>query len=377
MGKGPLYHRIVEGRTSLLVPDPTGEGVFFNPAAALNRDLSVAITESAGGKTFCDSMAGVGARGIRVANEVEGIERVTLVDLNAESLRLAKRSGSINGVLGKCEFTTGDTDAILTGDFGGKHRQDFVDVDPFGTPIRHIQAGIAATADRGVLSITATDTAVLCGVHRQVCSRRYAALPLNNGFHHETAVRILVNAVRRISASLDLGISPVICHSTRHYIRVYVRVEAGASRADACLRNQGYVLCCSGCGSAASSERAEATCRVCGGKNRIAGPLWVGNLAETRALTKAVEKAEKEGMRQAAKLLESMKRVNSFPPWSYSIEKTCSALRVATVSEKRVAEVLAEKGFSAMRQPFERTGVKTDAPYPEFAQAVRAAGPKS
>jgi len=82
----------VEGRTRLIVPavsleadPPPTSPVFFNPAASLNRDVSVCVTSAAGGSSFCDSMAGVGARGIRVANEVGVIERVTLVDFDREA----------------------------------------------------------------------------------------------------------------------------------------------------------------------------------------------------------------------------------------------------------------------------------------------------
>jgi tRNA (guanine26-N2/guanine27-N2)-dimethyltransferase len=374
-------NRILEGGTVLCVPDSGvagggGSQVFFNPVASLNRDVSVAIAAAVGGRTFCDSMSGVGARGIRIANEVEDVQRVTMVDLNRKSLGLARRAADLNGVLGKCSFICGDTNEVLFREFQGKERQGFVDIDPFGTPIRHLNAAISATADRGVLSVTATDTAVLCGVHQRVCRRRYGARSLNNSFHHETAIRILVNSIRRLASSLELGISPVAAHSTRHYVRVYARIEVGVSRADSNLQDEGYVHSCAKCGEMRSAPDPSPTCQVCGGKNRMAGPLWIGNLVDSRVLSAATDWAKKRRMKDAAKLLGSLKSVNSFPPWSFGIEEACSALGLATVPERLVKDDLSRKGFKAMRQPFEVTGLKTTAPYTEFVDSVKQAGRK-
>jgi tRNA (guanine26-N2/guanine27-N2)-dimethyltransferase len=372
------YKKALEGGTVLCVPAAgvprsDEDHVFFNPVASLNRDVSVAVTAAVGGRTFCDSMAGVGARGIRIAHEVDDVERVTMVDLNRESLSLARRAAALNGVLGKCHFMCGDANEVLFREFQGKERQGFVDLDPFGTPIRHLQAAITATAGGGVLSVTATDTAVLCGVHQRVCRRRYSARPMNNSFNHETAVRILVNSIRRLASSLELGISPVMAHATRHYVRAYVRIELGVSKADSGLQNEGYVHSCVECGDVTSAPEPVPKCLVCGGKNRMAGPLWVGNLVEPGALAKANESARDKGLTDAAKLLGSFESVNAFPPWSFSIEDACSALGIATVPERLVREGLSAKGFKVMRQPFEVTGLKTSAPRSEFLDSVRQA----
>ena len=94
-----------EGETTLIVPGasltmdpPPTSPVFYNPAASLNRDVSVAVTAASGAETFCDSMAGVGARGLRAAKEVESIDRVELVDFNPDALAIAKRAALLNGV---------------------------------------------------------------------------------------------------------------------------------------------------------------------------------------------------------------------------------------------------------------------------------------
>jgi tRNA (guanine26-N2/guanine27-N2)-dimethyltransferase len=372
------YFEAVEGTTKLLVPpsslkdpSPPRTPVFFNPAASVNRDVSVAIVDAAGGENFCDSMAGVGSRGIRVANEVNDVEGVTLVDFNSEAMKVARRAAALNNVRGKCEFVVGEASAVLHSFYGRAEKFDFVDVDPFGTPMRQLPAAISATADGGIISVTATDTAALCGAYPRAALRRYAANPVNNHFHHETGIRILVNAVRRQAAQIDVGISPVAAHSTRHYVRVFIRLIGGASKADASQGHEGYVVWCPSCGTTGSSRAFRKFCSKCGKKAKVAGPLWVGRLTEDDVIERAAAAAGRRGLRVAAKILASLPPVAQFPPWSFSIDGICSLLGKATVKEANVRTTLADAGYDSCRQPFEKTGIKTDAPYEVVIEAVR------
>ncbi len=127
----------VEGSTRLIVPkvsleraEPPTTPAFFNPAASTNRDISVALTEASTGTTFCDSLAGVGSRGIRIAHEVSRRMNVTLVDFNTLSLRLARRSALLNNVGRKCKVVEAETNSFLYSRFRRNEKFDFVDIDP-------------------------------------------------------------------------------------------------------------------------------------------------------------------------------------------------------------------------------------------------------
>jgi tRNA (guanine26-N2/guanine27-N2)-dimethyltransferase len=371
--------RLKEGRTVLLVPaeslalsPPPTSPVFFNPAASVSRDVSVALSAAGKGETFLDAMAGVGARGVRVAKESGTVSSVTLVDFNLESLKVARKAAALNGVKRKCEFANSETTSYLFSRFGRDQRYDYVDVDPFGTPARQVQGGLSATAEGGVLSLTATDTAVLCGVHKETCVRRYGAVPLNNHFAHESGLRILAGYVAKQGASLDIGVEPIAAHSTRHYLRVYVRVMPGASKADAALRSMGFVKWCPACGEV-TAEGGEVRCGVCGKKAKVAGPLWAGKMTDDDAVAKGSKRAEEFGLGAAKEILASLGGVDSFPPWSFSTEEICSSLRIPSVPEDRVYLRLTRSGRRVMRTPFEKTGIKTDARYSEVVEAVRGA----
>ena len=370
----------LEGTTRLLVPaislirdPPPTAPVFFNPAASLNRDVSVALADATGASDFCDSMAGVGARGLRVANVVGRVEKVALVDFFSGSLGLAKEAAKLNGVARKCEFSAAETSSYLFSRFGREEKFDFVDVDPFGSPAGQLQAALGATSDGGVLSVTATDTAVLCGVYPRVSERRKWSVPHNNNFHHETGVRILAGAAARLGAAVDIGTEPIAAHATRHYVRLYLRVLVGAARADRALGSLGGISWCPSCGQVSPSSGGANACGVCGKKAKVAGPLWAGPLTDAKVLGAAEESARARGFARAASTLRSLEGVDSFPPWSFSIEAACSELGVASVPEDRVYAGLERSGHRAMRTPFEKTGVKTDATQGEFLSAVREA----
>mgnify|MGYP002413303341 CR=1 FL=1 len=78
----------MEGTTKILVPEkslnekvPPKEPAFFNPKASLNRDFSIIAYSSFWKnfqypKIFLDGLSGLGARSLRVANEIDGVDEV-------------------------------------------------------------------------------------------------------------------------------------------------------------------------------------------------------------------------------------------------------------------------------------------------------------
>ena len=99
----------MEGTTKILVPEksldekvPPKEPAFFNPAAKLNRDFSIlaysAFWENFDKpKIFLDGLAGLGARSLRVANEIPAVEAV--VDI---VMGIVNRKLYLNVFVGRC-----------------------------------------------------------------------------------------------------------------------------------------------------------------------------------------------------------------------------------------------------------------------------------
>jgi tRNA (guanine26-N2/guanine27-N2)-dimethyltransferase len=384
----PKLKMIREGNTELYVPKGSVAGgvpetypVFFNPAARTNRDISVSVARVTRPRTFLDALAGTGARGVRIANECgrgakgrgdNGIE-VTLVDFNRNALSVARRNVKENELQGRCDVVHSETNRYLCSRFEKDEKFDAIDVDPFGTPASYLQAALMASTDGGLVSFTATDAAVLCGVYPSVSFRRYGALSVRNDFVHETGVRILLGFAARMGGINDVGVEPVLAHSTLHYFRAYIRVRKGASHADSTMQHIGYVTQCNGCFERSAGPLPLARCAACGTRVRSAGPLWIGRMVDERVTPGASAVCEEEGWTEADETLASLKETDGFPPFSYSLERACSRLKVPSTSVERVIERLIESGFAAARQPFEADGVKTDASYGQFTDAVSSA----
>jgi len=382
----PKLELITEGGTELYVPSqslsgraPATHPVFFNPAARTNRDVSVAVASVTRPRTYLDALAGTGARGVRVAKEALGgsdSAQVTLVDFGLPALAVARRNVARNGLRGRCAVVHREANAYLVSRFERPEKFDAIDLDPFGTPAPFVLAATSAAADGAMVSMTATDAAVLCGVYPEVAFRRYGARAVRSDFVHETGLRILLGFAARMAGINEAGVEPVAAHSTLHYLRAFFVLRRGATKADASARSLGYVTQCNGCGSRFSGDLPARSCPGCGTRVRSAGPLWLGPMVGERVAGEAAAFAEERGWRSAADALASIRGIDRFPAFSYSPERVCSSLKIPSVSAAGVIDALSAAGFAAARQPFEDIGIKTDASYGDFVAAVRAASPE-
>ena len=151
-------------------------------------------------------------------------------------------------MVARCELVHEESNAYLHSRFGRLERFDAVDVDPFGTPAPYVQGALTAADDGAVVSMTATDTATLCGVYpvgrvQEVWRprREERVRPRGRGTRPAGVLR----ADR--AASSTRASSRLLAHSTLHYLRVYFRVARGAAKSDRCLRELGYVSSCGVC----------------------------------------------------------------------------------------------------------------------------------
>ncbi|MGD0638654.1 MAG: methyltransferase domain-containing protein [Nitrososphaerales archaeon] len=369
---------ICEGETELYVPSqslgggpPDTHPVFYNPAARTNRDISVAVAVATGPKTFLDVLAGTGARGLRVAKEAGSRTHVTLADFSTPSLAVARRNTRRNRLVSRCTVVHEEANRYLASRFERQEKFDAIDIDPFGSPAPFVQAATVAASDGGVVSMTATDAAVLCGVYPDVSYRRYGALAVRSEFVHETGLRILLGFAARIGGINDVGIEPIAAHSTLHYLRVFFRVRKGATKAENSVRALGFVTQCNGCNARDWGPAPLDRCKSCGTRVRSSGPLWTGKVVDEEVVAGALGYAEGKGWKEAEETLAPLRGLDRFPPFSYSPERVCSRLKIPSVPVRSALDVLTAAGFTALRQPFEENGIKTDARYEEFVEALK------
>ncbi len=224
---------------------------------------------------YIDTMGATGIRGLRVAQEC-GIP-VTINDRDTRAVDLIRTNVVYSG-LEHVTVTKSDVNVLLSG-----QRFDAVDLDPFGTPAPFIDSAIRSA--RRFLMVTATDTAPLCGAHKKAGMRRYFAQPLNNEYHGETGLRILLGFVVREALKYDMGILPQFCFAHAHFVRLHLQVRRGPPAAERTLSSIGYILQCPLCPSRSEQHGMlpqNAVCEYCGARLIPVGPLWLGGSSQKR-----------------------------------------------------------------------------------------------
>ncbi|MCP8306108.1 MAG: tRNA (guanine(10)-N(2))-dimethyltransferase [archaeon] len=374
--------KVVEGKTVLLVPKVSIESdvtpkmpAFYNIQAKLNRDLSVIIYKAMTRRfseyvKMADSLASVGARGVRVAVEAPEVDKVFMNDLNPIAIEYAKASAEINGVYGKCSFSVSDACHFLIEHSAPRERFEIVDIDPFGSPAPYLDCAIRAVRDGGMVSITATDTAVLCGLYPNVAARKYFGHSLRTEYCHEIGIRLLLGALAHSAMRLNIGIHPIFSHSTRHYIRIYVTVSSGASYADESMKSLGYILHCFKCGNRRASVVINDNCEECGKKFKIAGPLWLKEIHDHEFLSYSLN-MNIDLTKRCKKMMEMAMDEAEMPPTYYIPDKIADDLQVVTPSLNKIMDSIKARGFKATRTVINPKGVKTDAPSPLVVEVIK------
>ena len=374
------FTQIVEGQTKFLVPPqsltervPPKVPAFFNPAAKLNRDLSVlayrAYLPRLQEHTFADGFAGLGARSLRVAVEVPGIDHVYGNDVNPTAVAAASESAMLNGVEKKCTFSVNEVcKFLLNGDSAGE-RFGIIDLDPFGTPAMHTDCVLRAIIDGGLISITATDTAVLHGVYPEVCYRRYYGRPLNNSYGNEIAIRLLTSMIALTASRLELAIRPIFAHATMTYLRVYAAVSVSPSGANDVYNSIGHVLHCFNCGHRVATNEygGNAKCELCGSRMRTGGQLWSAPLHDPAFVRAMIM----EGADYRCKKVLDAAADEIDVPYYFKGDEISSKLRTNPQSIPKVIDRLRQAGYMASKACMNPGGFKTDARIDQVLAALR------
>ena len=356
-----------EGGMLLSVPN----GVFYNPEMELCRDLSGLCLGALGGKlSVVDAMCATGVRGLRYRKENANVSSLALVDMSSRAVAAAKRNAAANRV--KCTVAKRDACEYLR-----NRGFDFVELDPFGSPAPYLHDAAKSFREKkqGFLSVTATDMAVLCGAHHAACMKYYGAVPLDNEFCHENAVRILAGKVILNCAPFNLSAEPIFTLSHRHYVKMIFELRRGSEGAVESVKRLGFVSYCPAC-CFREAKRLVAIerCPSCGHLLQYAGPLYTGALWREDTLKSMLRLNAKRVYRKRAqieKLLNTMISESGIRAYGYYDLHTLA--KKLSVRIKGMEEMLADfaaEGLSASRTHFCPTAIRTDAPHKKIIELV-------
>ena len=281
----------------------TGGG-FLNPAMAPARTRSVLLLKDALEYNWLapkekpirafDAMCSTGVRIRRWRNEIpidlQDRLRITGNDLNDFAISWAKHSHNQNlpeyteniemnfdryGSMSQREAVNGiffqKMDAKLA---MADASYQWIDIDPFGSPVPFIDSAIQSLARTGVLEVTATDTAALTGSSLSSQKRRYDSQGIVDDYAHDDAVRVLLGLIAKIAAMHDRVIKPIMSLFDGHHVRVSVLVKTSKEGASDFQENIGYRLRCDDLPyrfiKYPNSEEIKSS----------SGPLWTGPLMD-------------------------------------------------------------------------------------------------
>ena len=163
-----------------LVEFKCNKNVFYNPAMATNRDLSIAVIDTFGKEylqkykkklSIFEGLSASGIRSCRYLNELTPsiINFIHCNDIDIEACKQIKYNLSLNNNLynlsnGDITISNQDCNTILESHSKSEYEQfTVVDIDPYGTAVPFLNASFKGIKDNGLLCVTCTDLSILCG----------------------------------------------------------------------------------------------------------------------------------------------------------------------------------------------------------------------
>jgi tRNA (guanine26-N2/guanine27-N2)-dimethyltransferase len=360
MNKNPKKS-IIEGETQFYIdnynktqkgPSSKGKNAFYNQSMELNRDLSICVLQWFINKSnkkiqILDGLAASGIRGIRFANELNGDFHIYINDWSNEAYKIIKyNTEQIEN--NNISISKENIHSILS-----NNKFDYIDIDPFGSPAQYIDSALRSIKHKGIIAVTATDTATLCGVYPKVCLRRYNAYSLHGSIMHEVGLRILIGFISRQAGKYDIGIKTILSYSTDHYMRLYLQIIKNINESNESINNTKILT---------SNEIPGSNLTI----KKYVGPLWMGRLHFKQALKEIRSISSEKTLNkknQIIKLIDIFEDESNAPVFYYSTNYISSELKISPPSLSIIFKELMNKGYEVYKTQFDPTGFKTNADY--------------
>ena len=366
-----------EGGSELYLPAalPKGPGpahrasVFYNPAMALSRDLTLAVAVEESRRLgrrleVWDALAATGVRAIRLLRETEAVARVVATDANPEVVEVLERNAVLEGsgrLIPECRDLRGGDPTL---------RFDLVELDPYGTPQPFLPSALRATKEGGILGVTATDMAVLAGPERATCLQRYGGRTVRGYLSREAGLRLLLAHLASVARDQGRQTRPLLSYVGGYYVRTFVRVEPAPLEG----------------GNTGGGDGAGSTPLIplvgpvpyegysgppLPDKGPV-GPMWLAPLHDPEFARSLRPPAQPGSGPKVSRFLEfAAEEVRISVPFYYETGPLSRALGLASPPPRPlILEALREQGWESCRTHASPSGWRTMAPYPEVARIV-------
>jgi tRNA (guanine26-N2/guanine27-N2)-dimethyltransferase len=382
--------------------------VFYNPLQEFNRDISiVAIKQfikllksekgtlkrnvhrisADDGINILEGLSATGLRSIRYFKEIEGIKSILVNDLCEDAYQNIKTNLEYNDIdLTKCIPSHADCRKLLyEHSFNHDSRFHVIDIDPYGTASMFMDSAVQAIDNGGMLCITCTDSAILCGSYKMQAFGHYQSMPVNGEHCHEFALRMILKELNAHALRNKRAIEPLLSLSIDFYFRVFVRVHDNAYQSQTAFAKVGNAYQCSGCssfwtqpvGEITKNEKGNETfkqttnlpvsntCPHCGSNVKLGGPIWLGPLHSKPFVNEILKDIEEQ-----EELYKTHKRIKGLlticqeeldDPLFYSLATLSKDTKLPTPSIPQFHSALITAGYKVSGCHVESNAAKTNA----------------
>ncbi|XP_021362310.1 tRNA (guanine(26)-N(2))-dimethyltransferase-like [Mizuhopecten yessoensis] len=442
------YKIVNEGKADVLLP----AGVFYNPVQEFNRDLTLAIIsifaqirrqeikndllkdkknkynkkvpvssgevnindvekpqkkicvddieagkKCADGISILDSLAASGLRSIRYGLEIPGVKKIVANDFDKTAVEAIQKNIERNKLDHLVTSSFGDASMVMYMSKGTDAAFDVIDLDPYGGASQFLDAAVQSVSEGGLLCVTCTDMALLCGRTPESCRARYGTMSYRSSYCKEMALRILLQSMETTANRYSRYIIPMISISADFYIRVFVRVFTGAANVRLSSLKLANMYHCSGCGaftvqrlarklptkgnelqlSTAHGPPVTDLCEHCEHKHYVAGPVWADRLHDTDFVKRVIKYVQgKQADFQTRKRIIGMLSLVSEElqdcPMYYVINDVCKKAHVSQVKSELFRSALLNAGFEVSMSHAEQNSIKTNASNTDIWDIVRS-----
>ncbi|XP_070580611.1 tRNA (guanine(26)-N(2))-dimethyltransferase-like isoform X2 [Ptychodera flava] len=348
------------------------------------------------GISILEGLSASGLRSIRFAKEVAGVKEVVANDFASEAVLSIKQNIEHNEAEHLVKPSHADAALLMYQHRAHNSRYDVIDLDPYGSPAQFLDSAVQSVKDGGMLCITCTDMAVLCGNHGETAYTKYGGLALHAKYGHEMALRIVLQSIQAHANRYHRYIEPLLSISVDFYVRFFIRVHTGQATVKKSASKHAMVYSCVNCetfhlqrlGVCIQNDRSikyrpsvgppmGQTCEHCGGRFQIGGPMWAEPLHNAEFVSNLLKTVQANPDRfktsdRIIGLLTVVKEELVDCPLYYTQSRLCSVLHCSCPSLIQFRSAILHAGYQVSSSHASPEAFKTDAPSHVIWDIMRA-----
>lgn len=348
--------------------------------------------------TILDALSATGLRSIRYSLECRQASlpiEIIANDILPTAIETIQANISYNNV-NNVVSNLGDASFYMHQRRATNERVTVIDLDPYGSASPFLDAAVQAVENGGLLAITCTDMAVLAGHHAENCYAKYNSFPIKAKFCHESALRILLQAVQAQASKYGRYIEPLASFSIDFYVRIFVQVFIAPGETKKATSKLSYVVLCNGCESfelqpmsrdkskensphfLPSKVMFERQCELCGANKTVSGPIWSAPIHKQEFMDKMKQELEESFKETADEVIEkkytlgTVRRIQGLlqlaseelpdVPLYYQLDRLAVLASIIMPTLKQFRSALLNAGYRVSQSHAMKNAIKTNAP---------------